>query len=166
MPDQNDTIIATLAPNAAAAAREFLASCPDAILTSGRRSLASQAAAMASDIVLDPLFVQKTYRHNTDGTLTSPVAQACQDWVNQHIVDAAMCIDGGTIAAGLCAVLSAFSDAQLLTLSSHLSGLAFDVHVDNDPAKVFVLNQLAKQYNGLLLTQEGGLPRLHLQVAA
>ena len=156
-PVPNKDIIAGLNPVAADIATRFLAAFPGAVLTSGRRSVAGQASAMASNVVQNQKWIAQTY-------VPSPAAQACQAWVDA----AASCMSGDVISAGLLAVLSTFSDADLNRLSYHLGGNAFDVQPDGDQAKAAWLQNAVAERNAAggtakFLAKEGGLTRWHLQ---
>lgn len=156
----NDSIIASLTPECAAVASEFLAQCPDAILTSGRRSVESQASAMGADVAAalakgDPNFIQKTYRNPL-----CPAAKACQDWVTAQ----GACLPGETVSSALLGILKTFPDSELAKLSRHLGGMAFDIHPDGDARKESILSDLAAKGNGTFLRQEAGLARWHFQL--
>jgi hypothetical protein len=156
----NDSIIASLTHECAAVAKEFLVQCPDAILTSGRRSVQSQASAMGADVAAalakgDPNFIQKTYRNPL-----CPAAKACQDWVTAR----GACLPGETVSSAFLGILKTFPDSELTKLSRHLGGMAFDIHVDGDARKENALAQLATKCNGTFLRQEGGLARWHWQL--
>lgn len=160
----NDSIIASLEPACAGVAREFLAQCPDAVLTSGRRSLESQADAMGADVAAalakgNPNFIQKTYKHDLITGELCPAAKACQDWVTAQ----GACLPGETVSSAFLGILKIFPDAELAKLSRHLGGMAFDTHVDGDARKESVLADLAQKRNGTFLRQEAGLPRWHWQ---
>lgn len=156
----NEDIIASLNPVATGVARAFLASHPDAILTSGKRTVADQAHAMAENVVLNWRWIAQTY-------VQSDLSRALQNHV------AALQPDDRTpenLANGFAAIMNLSLPAELRRLSWHLAGDGFDVHPDNDLTKEATLRQLigtavASGANGKVLTLEGGLKRLHVQVA-
>ena len=137
-------------------AQELLDAFPSVIFTSGRRSRADQARAMASNVVLNRRWIAETY-------LASPVSAACQQWVDTHPGTGGV----SDIAAGLLSILDTFSDDDLSHLSLHLSGCAFDVQPVGGPLGDQIcafMQQLANKYpGGKFLSHEGGLYRLHIQ---
>lgn len=160
----NDFIISGLNPVAAQAARDFLAKFPDAILTSGRRSVQSQAAAVAADVVQDPGFIAKTYRHDPITGQQCAVAAALQCWIEASIECVA--VDGITIAFEK--IMGRYSQEELEKFSFHMGGNAFDVHPDGDAAKSSYLIDLAAERNAAggraeFLSKEAGLVRWHWQ---
>ena len=140
-----------LAPTARAAAELLKQKHPNVVFTSGRRSLADQASAMAANIVSsgDRNWIRKTYA----------AAGALQDWVDAH-PDAT---SKASIAAGLEATLHALPDADRNKVSKHLTGQAWDVqpqtaNADAIKADIRALPGLTK-----FLEKEGGLVRWHAQ---
>jgi hypothetical protein len=157
----NDAIIAGLNPIAAANATAFLAKFPDAVLTSGRRTVKAQAAAVASAVAQQWDFIDKTYKHPL-----CAVAQACHDWARANC--RSTCQQGDVISAAFEAILATFPDDELEKFSCHLGGNAFDVHSDGDPAKISGLTDLAAARNAdggsaKFLSREGSLIRWHFQ---
>jgi hypothetical protein len=162
---QNDGVIDELNPPAAFIATQLCRECPQAVLTSGGRGVDAQAQAMAADIVAsgNPQWVAAAYRKPL-----CVAAQACQDFI-----DANPGADEATLAAGLAGVLGGFSAAQLRMLSWHLTTAgdgsdAFDARPD--PTILPSLQALVSANrraggDAELLTQEGGLPRYHVQVS-
>ncbi len=144
-----------LAPSARAAALALLAKHPDVVFTSGRRGLADQAQAMASNIVLNRRWIAETYRATAE-------RDQLQAWVDAN--PEATTRDG--IAAGLLAIMETWGDAQRARLSRHFAGLAFDVRPvgggDGEAIKVTIrgLPGLVK-----FLEREGGLVRWHAEFA-
>jgi len=143
-----------LAPLARAAAYALKARHPHVVFTSGRRDKASQARAMAANVVLNRRWIRETY-------LDHAACRACQRWVDDH----PEATTKEAIAIGLLAVLEALADADLAHLSKHLSGEAFDVkpipaHAGGDAVKATLraLPGLTK-----FLEREGGLVRWHAQ---
>jgi murein L,D-transpeptidase YcbB/YkuD len=129
-------------------------------LTSGRRSVAEQAHAMATNVVLNDKWIGETYAANA-------VSEACQKWVDEHPGHAK---DVTECAAGLLEVLHGFSDDERRHLSWHLSGDAFDCEPDGNEDHLKVLHEIVAECHALggtakLLTEEGGLTRWHLQIA-
>jgi hypothetical protein len=125
---------------------------PSVKFTSGRRDKASQASAMASNVVKKRTWIQNTY-------VPTNVSKACQKWVDDNPTKTTK----EDIAAGLLSVLDEFEDSQLAVLSKHLSGDAFDVQpveTDADAIKATIrgLDKLHK-----FLEKEDGLVRWHAQ---
>jgi hypothetical protein len=100
--------------------------------------------------------------------VNSPVEAACVAWVDEY-PDLASNIT--TCETGLLSVLSQFSPDVLHDLSWHLTGEAVDYDPSTTPAEAIpFINQLiqarvAAGGAGRLLTTEGGLHRIHLQLA-
>lgn len=136
-----------LEPVAAAAATALLAAHPSTVFTSGRRNVAEQASAMASNIVRNRKWIVQTY-------MATPESRELQAWVNKN--------PGTRDPAGLTALLSSametWTDAQKANLSKHFSGQAFDVQPGSCPIEALHTLGASK-----LLTMEGGLVRWHLQ---
>lgn len=152
--EQNDPAIEALdlAPTARKAAYSLKSAHPAIAFTSGRRSKADQARAMAGNVVKNRKWIEQTY-------LDSPLRKRCQDWVDAN----AGKTKAEEIAAGLLSVFEASTDAELGAFSKHLSGAAFDVQpVDQDA------EEIKKTIRGLagldkFLDMEGGLVRWHAQ---
>jgi hypothetical protein len=138
---------------AAEVAADFEVAFPDAVFTSGRRSVAEQAEAMACNVVLNRAWIRETY-------VPSRVSAACQTWVDT----VPQPVNHANIAAGLARVLSGFSDAELARLSLHMGGGAFDVSpaTVSDEAQAWLVARAAKE-GGRVLFREGGLRRVHAQ---
>lgn len=140
-----------LAPVAEQAARLLQQKHPSIEFTSGRRDVAQQAHAMASNIVSlhDRQWIGKTYL----------AAAKLQKWVDDH--PNAATID--QITAGLLETMNAMPEDELLKISRHLTGRAFDirpviqnaVQIKND---IRALPNLQK-----FLDKEGGHVRWHAQ---
>lgn len=135
-------------------------------ITSGRRTLEDQAAAMASNEHRAPGWIVATY-------VDSDAKAAC-------VASVQAARDRGLTSRGeiLCALLGALrtlSDVELSRLTMHLSGDAFDVR----PLCVEIrgvltltkrgkeiadwLREQASKRGGRFLDREGGLLRLHWQ---
>lgn len=156
----NEDILSTLNPTAAGLARAFLAAHPDAVLTSGRRTVGAQAEAMAENVSIKPNWIRDTY-------LSSPLSVAMQSHV-QALMPADRTPEN--LANGFAAIMNLALPDELRRLSWHLDGSAFDVAPDGDQAKLDTLAGLlatavASGATGKLLTKEGGLVRTHVQVA-
>jgi hypothetical protein len=141
-----------LNPTAKQAAYKLKAKHPGIIFTSGRRSPADQARAMASNVVKNRKWIVQTYK-------PTPVSAACQQWVDGN----SNAKSAEDIAGGLQSVLSQFPDTELRRLSKHLSGDAFDVqpvtqNADQIKADIKALPGVEK-----FLDKEGGLVRWHAQ---
>jgi GH24 family phage-related lysozyme (muramidase) len=141
-----------LAPVARTAAYALKAQYPHVAFTSGRRSRAEQASAMATNIMRKRDYVKNTYASND-------VSDACQRWVDEH----PGALDKETIEAGLMSVFEEFSDTELGALSRHLSGRAFDVRPVADSAAE--MKKAIRELPGLkkFLEQEAGLEIWHAQ---
>lgn len=124
---------------------------PQLEFTSGRRNIRQQAHAMAGNIVAfrDRQWIGKTYL----------AGAKLQQWVNQH--PAAVTVDA--ITEGLEHTMNAMAQDELLKISRHLTGRAFDVK------PVFLNSKKIKtdflQLPGLhkFLDHEGGHVRWHAQ---
>jgi V8-like Glu-specific endopeptidase len=127
-------------------AKELRRRAPGVIFTSGRRDIARQARAMAGNVVLNRRWIEQTYR-------SSPAIRSLQQWVNSH--PSADTVD--EIANGLTALMRAMPQAQLMTISKHLSGRAFDVKPNSCP--VSAIEALSPRQ---FLQREGGLVIWHV----
>jgi len=140
-----------LAPIAEEAARLLLRKHPNVQFTSGRRDIAQQAHAMAANIVAlhDRKWIGKTY-------LAGAKLQA---WVDSH--PTAVTVE--QITTGLVTTMNAMPEVELLRISRHLTGRAFDIRpvvqnaagIKND---IRALPGLQK-----FLDKEGGHIRWHAQ---
>jgi hypothetical protein len=145
-------LLATLNEPAKTIAQAILNAHQQAYLTSARRDLQAQATAMAENVAQNPDWINQTY-------VASPVRDACAA-LNPATADSIM------------AVLETFVDAELRHLSWHLSGDAFDVGPIGDPSIIATAKRLVESHieaggnvSSKVLTLEGGLPRIHVQVA-
>ena len=144
-----------LVGDALAAATELREAFPGAVLVSGKRTIEEQAEAMAENIVADRNYVKQTH-------LPSNASRVCQLWVDSHpsITD----LEG--VRKGMLLVLRLMNDADLSSLSRHLTGDAFDVRpvggIVGDRIKAFLV-ALAAKYGGRFLDREGSLVRWHWQ---
>ncbi|QMW21804.1 M15 family metallopeptidase domain-containing protein [Sandaracinobacteroides saxicola] len=139
-----------------AGARRLLARFPFIEFTSGRRNVAEQADAMASNIVARRDWILRTYSDTAERA-------ALQGWVDSH-PDA---IRRPEIARGLARVMANWDDGQKGRLSKHFSGQAFDVRpLVNSPAASAIKAEI-RALDGLVkfLEKEGGLVRWHAQFA-
>jgi hypothetical protein len=137
--------------HAQAGAYALKAQHPSVVFTSGRRFPSDQARAMASNVALNPKWIAQTYK-------ASAASQACQAWVDAH----PDCTKA-QIEAGLLGVFATLPDAELLKLSKHLTGDAFDVQPVQAGAEA--IKQAIRGLAGLdvFLEREGGLIRWHAQ---
>ena len=140
-----------LQPVAREAAELLKEKHPHLEFTSGRRTIHQQAHAMARNIVSlnDRQWIKKTY-----------IAGAkLQQWVDAH--PQAKTVD--QLTAGLEATMNAMTQIEVLKISKHLTGHAFDIRpvVDNSDEIVADIEALP----GLVkfLTKEGGHTRWHAQ---
>jgi len=124
---------------------------PNIIFTSGRRTIAQQAHAMAVNIVGsgNRQWIAQTYL----------AGAKLQHWIDQH--PEAKTVD--QITAGLTSVMNGMTDVERGRLSKHLSGQAFDVQpvTQNAAAIQADINNLPGKTK--FLTKEGGLVRWHVQ---
>jgi len=141
-----------LADGARKAAYALKKAHPSVTFTSGRRSRADQARAMASNVVKNRKWIEQTYAK-------SSLTTKCQQWVDKNT-------DKTTkeeIAAGLAALFDAETAATLGRFSNHMSGRAFDVQPVVKDATL-----IKKTIRGLpgmkkFLDKEGGLVRWHVE---
>ena len=141
-----------LAPVARAAAYALKKTQPSVKFTSGRRGLADQVRAMASNVVLDRSWIGTTYKD-------SPLCRRLQAWVDAH----PQAKSKDDLAAGLTAVFAAATQAEVGSFSKHLSGEAFDVQpvVPDNQNIIATIRGLAGLE--LFLEKEGNLVRWHAQ---
>lgn len=152
-PVPDDAIEAlSLAPVAKTAAYALKKAQPSVKFTSGRRVLADQVRAMASNVVLDRAWIGTTYKD-------SPLGRRLQAWVHSH----PQVKTKGEIAAGLTSVFAAATQAEVGSFSKHLSGEAFDVQpvVPDTNNIIATIRGLAGLE--LFLEKEGQLVRWHAQ---
>jgi hypothetical protein len=140
-----------LSPTAKAAAGQLKQAHPEIKFTSGRRGVAGQAHAMASNIVSsgDRKWIEKTYA----------AAGALQKWVDDH-PNATTVQD---ISAGLKGVMDGMTDPERGNISKHLSGDAFDVQPQTKDAAKIKADMAALPGATKFLSEEGGLERWHVQ---
>ena len=141
-----------LAATAKKAAYDLKKKHADVVFTSGRRTKADQARAMAGNVVLNRKWIEETYAKST-------AREKCQKWVD----DNADKTTKDEIETGLASVLETLTDAELAQFSKHLSGEAFDVQpVETDADKI---KETIRGLSGLkkFLDTEGGLTRWHAQ---
>jgi len=138
-----------LAPVARKAATILHNKYPQLEFTSGRRSIFQQAHAMANNVVLNRKWIGQTYL----------AGAKLQQWVDKH--PAAKSVDA--ITAGLEQTMKAMPEAELLKISRHLTGKAFDVRPVN--ANAAAIKSAILKLPGLnkFLDKEGGLIRWHAQ---
>lgn len=136
---------------AKAAAYQLKQEHPDIVFTSGRRTVAEQAHAMASNIVSsgNRQWIAKTYAS----------AGKLQQWVDDH-PDATIVDD---IAVGLQAAMDAMTSDERAKVSKHLTGQAFDVQPVTDNADQIKADIRALPGLTKFLEKEGGLTRWHAQ---
>ena len=141
-----------LAPAACRGAYLLKQVFPAVVFTSGKRGVADQARAMASNVVHNRLWIEQTYKY-------SPLRVRCQDWVNAN--------PGKTsatdIAKGLLAVLQAAPPAELAAFSLHLAGMAFDVQPMSQNAAAVKAKIHSLPGCTQFLDHEGGLVRWHAE---
>jgi hypothetical protein len=140
-----------LAAIARTAAYSLKAACPSVRFTSGRRSKADQARAMAGNVVLNRKWIEQTYA-------PSNLRNLCQKWVDENPDKTA-----AEVATGLLSIFDSVDDAELGNFSKHLSGQAFDVQPVSEGAEE--IKKAIRSLAGLdkFLESEGGLVRWHAQ---
>ncbi len=140
-----------LEPGTEQAARLLQEKHPNIEFTSGRRNVAQQAHAMASNIVSlhDRQWIGKTYL----------AGAKLQQWVNAH--PAAVTVD--QITAGLQETMNAMAEADLLKISRHLTGRAFDIRPVTQNAEAIKADIRALPGLQKFLEKEGGHIRWHAQ---
>jgi hypothetical protein len=140
-----------LEPVAEQAARLLQQKHPNIEFTSGRRDVAQQAHAMAGNIVSldDRQWMGKTYL----------AGAVLQQWVDDH--PEAVTID--QITAGLQETMSAMAEADLLKISRHLTGRAFDIRPVTENAAAIEADIRALPGLQKFLDREGGHVRWHAQ---
>jgi uncharacterized protein DUF4157 len=140
-----------LAKTAKEAAKMLKKKHPDILFTSGRRTVAQQAHAMASNIVQsnNRQWIKQTYRS----------AAKLQKWVDDN--PKVTTVDD--IAKGLETVLNAMAESDRAKISKHLSGEAFDVQPQDKDAEAIKKDIQALPGITKFLDKEGGLIRWHAQ---
>lgn len=136
-------------------ARDLAMVFPDVFFSSGRRTLEQQAYAMADNVVVNRKWIAQTY-------VASLASAACQACVDANPTEMKV----SKIVELLLGVLKAFPEDQLIHLSRHLSGRAFDVDpVDGAKGENIKawLHMRAAQVGGKFLEREGGLRRWHFE---
>lgn len=143
-----------LGASAKAAAQNLLDQFPDQVkFSSGRRTIASQASAMAPNVVKKRKWIQETYKD-------TPQRAALQKWVDDHPA----ATTASAIAAGLESVMNTWTLDQQRNFSRHISGDAFDVQpVDGDTGNKIkeAIGKLPKLHWHTF--EEGGLEIWHAQ---
>ncbi|MGH9933469.1 MAG: hypothetical protein ACREA9_30160 [Pyrinomonadaceae bacterium] len=138
-----------LEPIAKEAATALHEKYPHLEFTSGRRSIFQQAHAMAGNVVLRRKWIGKTYL----------AGAKLQQWVDNH--PEANTVD--EITAGLVEVMNAMPEEELVKISRHLTGRAFDIRPVK--ANAAAIKADIRKLPGLhkFLDHEGGLVRWHAQ---
>jgi hypothetical protein len=138
-----------LEPVAKNAATILLAKYPQLRFTSGRRTIFQQAHAMAGNVVFNRKWIGQTYLAGVK----------LQQWVDKH--PEAKTVDA--ITAGLEKTMKSMPEADLLKISRHLTGKAFDVKPVT--ANAAAIKADIRKLPGLhrFLDKEGGLLRWHAQ---
>lgn len=143
-----------LGASAKAAAESLQQQFPnDVKFTSGRRSIAQQAAAMAPNVVNNRNWIQETYPN-------TPQRAALQKWVD----DNPNANTAKEIAAGLEGVMNTWSESQQRSFSRHITGDAFDIQpvtgAQGDKIKQAIAKLPKLQWHTF---KEGGLEIWHAQ---
>jgi hypothetical protein len=136
-----------LEPIIEAKARSLMARHPGVVFTSGRRSAADQAYAMAGNIVSsgNRRWIAETYR---DG----PAIRHLQQWVDAH-PEATTRVE---LSGGLFSVLTSMPAEERSHVSRHLAGMAFDVRPHSCPFSALEALEPVQ-----LLSHEGDAERWH-----
>jgi hypothetical protein len=135
-----------LQPDVADKARELEMLAANVVFTSGLRTVAQQASAMATNETQSPGYVQETYAE-------SDAKEAILAWLSANPG-----ADLPTMTQGFEDVLNGLTPDQQIKISRHLTGRAFDIQPNS--ATEDQVNSLQPQ---LFLTSEGGLSRWHVQ---
>jgi hypothetical protein len=122
---------------------------PQIKFTSGRRTIFQQAHAMAGNVVKNRKWIGQTYI----------AAAKLQQWVDAH--PEAKTVDA--ITAGLEKTMKEMPEQDLLKISRHLTGRAFDVKPVTANAKKIKADIQALPGLHKFLEKEGGLVRWHAQ---
>jgi hypothetical protein len=138
-----------LEPVAKKAATILQSKHPEIEFTSGRRSVFQQAHAMANNVVINRKWIGQTYL----------AGAKLQQWVDQH--PEAKTID--EITAGLEHVMNGMKEEELVKISRHLTGRAFDVRPVTANAAAIKADILKLPGLHKFLEKEGGLVRWHAQ---
>jgi hypothetical protein len=138
-----------LEPTAKNAATILQSKHPAIEFTSGRRTVFQQAHAMAGNVVSNRKWIGQTYL----------AGAKLQQWVDQH--PEAKTVD--QITAGLVQVMNAMPEEELVKISRHLTGRAFDVRPVAANAAAIKADILKLPGLHKFLDKEGGLVRWHAQ---
>lgn len=138
-----------LAPAAKNAAKILLKKYPTLEFTSGRRTIVQQAHAMARNVVVNRKWIGQTYL----------AGAKLQQWVDKH--PEAKTVDA--ITAGLEQTMKTMPETDLLKISRHLTGKAFDVRPVTANAAAIKADILKLPGLHKFLDKEGGLVRWHAQ---
>src|SRR3954469_8182641 len=140
-----------LSPKARKAAEILLKEHPEIEFTSGRRTLAEQAKAMAANVVEKRDYIKTTYASNE-------ASKACQKWVHEHPEAKTQ----KEIAKGLLETLTKLGP-KAGQISKHLTGDAFDVKPVKHNAEA--IKKSIRELPGVqkFLEKEPGLERWHAQ---
>jgi hypothetical protein len=122
---------------------------PQLKFTSGRRTIFQQAHAMAGNVVFNRKWIGQTYL----------AGAKLQQWVDKH--PEAKTVDA--ITAGLEQTMKTMPEAELLKISRHLTGRAFDVKPVTANAAAIKADILKLPGLHKFLEKEGGLVRWHAQ---
>jgi hypothetical protein len=138
-----------LEPVAKKAATILQSKHPEIEFTSGRRTIFQQAHAMANNVVINRKWIGQTYL----------AGAKLQYWVDQH--PEAKTVD--QVTAGLEQVMKGMPDSELVKISRHLTGRAFDVRPVTANAAAIKADILKLPGLHKFLDKEGGLVRWHAQ---
>ena len=142
-----------LAEHARSAAAKLMADFPAVVFTSGRRTVAQQADAMAANIVQNRQWIKQTYAQSAE-------RDALQKWVDDY----PEATSRAAISTGLQGVMANWTDAKLVRLSRHIVGLAFDVKPTGDANLKEAIRALPNLVK--FLDSEGGITIWHAEFRA
>ncbi len=127
---------------------------PGAAITSGKRTIEDQAAAMAANQHRRRTWIEETYKD-------SVAKRACLEWCKAHPRATRTALQ-----SGLLSVLRGLLPSELAGISLHLSGDAFDVQPEKARPEIAEwLRIQALKLGGKFIENEGGLLRWHWQAS-
>lgn len=148
-----------LSPRAEAGLRWTLSRWPWLTVTSGRRTLAQQITAMATNVSrYGRLWIARTYR-------PTPLIESMTQWL---LAQPEGELTPEAIRSGLMGLAEQAPDQHWMRLSRHLSGDAWDLAWPGEKLGVSIAEtirlEMPKPYQlDRVLTNEGGLRLLHVQ---
>lgn len=158
-----------LVGDALAVAEDISKRFPNAKITSGRRTIAEQALAMAKNVAKDrermrkvsPLLAERPSKWIESTYAGGRVVEECQDWVDRHPN-----ADVSVMGTAFASIISMFPEDDQRRMSKHLTGEALDVEpvIGADGEELLkVLKDWAFRKGGRFLSSEGALIVWHWQ---